>query len=333
MAKGRPLGYERIMACVLVTGAAGFIGSHTCVRLLERGDRVVGLDNLNDYYDPKRKEANLRAIQAVSSDRFEFVRGDIRDLELLEDCFSKQRFDAIAHLAAMAGVRASVEKPWLYYDVNLTGTLNLLELTRTHGLPNFAFASTSSAYGRTDKIPFVENDSADRPLAPYPASKRSAELLGYTYHHLHGIDFTALRFFTVYGPRMRPDMMAYKVFDSMRTGDEIPLYNGGNMHRDWTFVEDIVSGVTAALDRRLGFEVINLGRGETVLLKDFVDSLQALSGKKANLVDAPMMDADVAYTYADISKARSLLGYDPKTSVGEGVKRFYAWYVDNVGGF
>jgi UDP-glucuronate 4-epimerase len=170
-------------------------------------------------------------------------------------------------------------------------------------------------------------------LAPYPASKRAAELLGYSYHHLYGIDFTALRFFTVYGPRGRPDMMAHKVFDSMRLGDELPLYNGGNMHRDWTFVEDIVSGVVSALGRRLGFEVINLGRGEPVLLKDFVDSLQALSGKRANLVDAPMMDADVAYTFADIEKARKLLGYDPKTSVGEGVRQFYEWYLENVGQF
>jgi UDP-glucuronate 4-epimerase len=182
-------------------------------------------------------------------------------------------------------------------------------------------------------VPFVETDPSDRPLAPYPASKRSAELLGFSYHHLHGIDFTSVRFFTVYGPRGRPDMMAYKVFDTMRLGNEIPLYNGGQMHRDWTFVTDIAAGVVAAADRRLGYEIINLGRGEPVLLADFVSSLEALAGRKARLVSAPMMDADVAYTYADISKAQRLLDYQPKVSVEEGVRRLYEWYVENVGQF
>jgi UDP-glucuronate 4-epimerase len=231
----------------------------------------------------------------------------------------------------MAGVRASVEDPWLYYDVNLTGTLNLLDAARQSGKPNFVFAGTSSAYGKTEFVPFVENDPSDRPLAPYPASKRAAELLGYSYHHLHGIDFTALRFFTVYGPRGRPDMMAYRVLDSLRLGHEIPLYNGGNMHRDWTFVSDIVAGVLLAADRRLGYEIVNLGRGEPILLSDFVASIEALAGKKAHLVSAPMMDADVAYTFAKIDKAQGLLAYAPRVSVTEGVRRFYDWYVENVG--
>src|SRR5690606_20640522 len=221
-------------------------------------------------------------------------------------------FDAIAHLAAMAGVRVSVEDPWLYYDVNLTGTLNLLNAAREHGKPNFVFASTSSAYGHTTRMPFAEADHADRPLAPYPASKRAAEMLGFSYHHLFALDFTAVRFFTVYGPRGRPDMMAYKVLESIRSGEQVPLYNGGNMHRDWTFVDDIASGVVAACDRRLGYEIINLGRGEPVLLKDFIDHIEALAGKKANFNHQPMMDADISYTYADISKARQLLGYNPK---------------------
>ncbi|HET9952948.1 MAG TPA: NAD-dependent epimerase/dehydratase family protein, partial [Polyangiaceae bacterium] len=242
-------------------------------------------------------------------------------------------FTAIVHLAAMAGVRASVEDPWLYYDVNLTGTLNLLDASREYGKPNFVFASTSSAYGATRTIPFIETDASDRPLSPYPASKRAAELLGYTYHHLHGADFTALRFFTVYGPRGRPDMMAHKVFDSIRTGKEVPLYNGGQMYRDWTYVGDIVSGVVAAADRRLGFEVVNLGRGEPVLLKDFVSAIEKLCGRTARLTPAPMIDADVSYTFADISKARRLLGYDPKVSVDEGVRHFHAWYTENVGAF
>jgi UDP-glucuronate 4-epimerase len=318
----------------LVTGAAGFIGSHTVEALLRRGDRVVGLDNFNDYYDPARKRRNVEEVRSGSPnpDDYEVVEGDIRDRTLIRKVIASG-FDAVIHLAAMAGVRISVEDPWLYYDVNLTGTLNLLDAARESGKPNFVFAGTSSAYGATKAVPFVENDACDRPLAPYPASKRGAELLGFSYHHLHKLDFTALRFFTVYGPRGRPDMMAYKVFDSMRLGQEVPLYNGGQMHRDWTYVTDIVAGVVAAADRRLGYEVINIGRGEPVLLADFVESLEKLAGKKARLVSAPMMDADVAYTYADISKARRLLCYEPSVPVHDGVKRFYEWYVENVGRF
>jgi UDP-glucuronate 4-epimerase len=314
---------------LLVTGAAGFIGSHTAVSLLRRGDTVIGLDNLNDYYDPARKRANLEEIAneaGAGKGRFSFVQGDIRDRPLVDELFARHAFDAIAHLAAMAGVRVSIDDPWLYYDVNLTGTLNLLDAASRHGKPNFVLASTSSAYGKTEVIPFIETDTADRPLAPYPASKRAAELLGHSYHHIQGIDFTALRFFTVYGPRGRPDMMAFKVLESIRVGREVPLFNGGQMHRDWTYVDDIVSGVVAACDKRLGYEIINLGRGEPVLLADFVQALEELAGKKARLVPAPMMDADIAYTYADLAKARNLLSYSPSVSVKAGVKRFHDWY-------
>ena len=318
----------------LVTGAAGFIGSHTAVRLLERGDSVVGLDNINDYYDQSRKHANLeevRAVAARSGATFTFVHDDIRNRPVVEQLFQKHAFAGVAHLAAMAGVRISVEDPWLYYDVNLTGTLNLLDAASRFGKPNFVLASTSSAYANTKQVPFIETDSADRPLAPYPASKRSAELLGHSYHHIQGLDFTALRFFTVYGPRGRPDMMAYKIFDAMRTGIAMPLFNGGQMYRDWTFVDDIVSGVVAAVDRRLGYEVINIGRGEPVLLADFVKSLEELAGKKAPLNSEPMMRADVAYTYANIDKAKALLGYAPTVSIADGVRRFYEWYKSAVG--
>lgn len=324
---------------ILVTGAAGFIGSHTAQTLVSRGDRVIGLDNLNDYYDPARKRANLQEVQQAleksgQADAFTFVEGDIRDKQMVSELFDSDKFDAITHLAAMAGVRVSIENPHVYYDVNLTGTLNLLDAAvgRTKGkgkpdlLPTFVFASTSSVYGNTKQIPFIEQDAADRPLAPYAASKRGGELLGYSYHHLYGLAFTALRFFTVYGPRGRPDMMAYKVLDNIFTGREVPLYNSGQMHRDWTFVSDIVQGIVGAVDRPLGYEVINLGRGQPVLLAEFVKMIEQLAGKQANLVPTPMVEADMAYTYADITKAQELLGYDPKLSVKEGVSQFWEWY-------
>jgi UDP-glucuronate 4-epimerase len=314
---------------ILLTGAAGFIGSHVAVRLLLRGDRVVGLDNLNDYYEPAIKRRNLREIEADSRapEAFQFVQGDVRDRALLGRLFAEP-FDAVVHLAAMAGVRASVQDPWLYYDVNLTGTLNLLEALRSvTPSANFVLASTSSAYGRNSVSPFVESEAAAQPLAPYPASKRAAEMLGFSYHHLYGLDVTALRFFTVYGPRGRPDMLAYKVLDSIYEGKVMPLYNGGNMHRDWTFVDDIVSGVVAAVDRRLGYEIINLGRGEPVLLADFVRHLEARAQRKASFVEQPMLAADVDHTYAEIQKAKRLLDYDPKVSVEQGIASFFDWYV------
>ena len=312
----------------LVTGAAGFIGSHTVEALLKRGDSVVGLDNLNDYYNPGRKRSNLDDVRcsAGTTGRFIFIEGDIRDRKLLGRLFGENHFDAVVHLAAMAGVRASVADPHLYFDVNLTGTVNLLDAARDHKIANFVFASTSSAYGNTPRIPFVETDACDRPLAPYPASKRAGEMIGFTYHHLFGLSFTALRFFTVYGPRGRPDMMPHKVLDNIFFGNEVPLYNNGQMYRDWTFVSDIVSGVVAAADRPLGYEIINLGRGEPVLLAEFIHTLEQITGKTARLVPSPMMDGDVVSTHADVTKARGLLGYDPRVSVQEGAMRFCQWY-------
>ncbi|HSH78810.1 MAG TPA: GDP-mannose 4,6-dehydratase [Herpetosiphonaceae bacterium] len=312
----------------LVTGAAGFIGSHVVRALLARKDSVVGLDNLNDYYDPARKRANLEEVQGgpAEKDHFRFVEGDIRDRSLVARLFAEHQFDAVIHLAAMAGVRASIEDPYLYVDVNLVGTISLLDAARESNVGNFVLASTSSVYGNTQQIPFVETDTCDRPLAPYPASKRSAELIAFAYHHLYGLNCTALRFFTVYGPRGRPDMMAYKVLDNIFFNKEVPLYNNGRMHRDWTYVEDIACGVVAAADRPLGYEIINLGRGEPVLLADFVRCVEELAGRRARLVPAPMMDADVAYSYADTTKARRLLGFAPQVSVAEGVQHFWEWY-------
>jgi UDP-glucuronate 4-epimerase len=313
---------------ILVTGAAGFIGSHVAQALLARGDTVVGLDNMNTFYDPARKRANVEEVRrrAVDESRFVFVEGDIRDPELLDRLFTGHPFDAVAHLAAMAGVRVSVENPFLYYDVNLNGTLALLDASRHYGVGNFVCASTSSAYGQTKQIPFVETDPCDRPLAPYAASKRAAEMLGFSYHHLYGLNVTVLRFFTVYGPRGRPDMMAYKVVENIFSGVEVPIFNNGQMHRDWTYIDDIVAGVVAAVDRPLGYEIINLGRGEPVLLADFVRLIEQFAGRQADLIPAPMPETDIPYTYADITRARTLLGYDPQISVDEGVRRFWEWY-------
>ncbi len=311
---------------ILVTGAAGFIGSHLAEKLAGRGDEVIGLDNFNDYYDPKKKRANEKRLNTYPT--FKMIEGDIRDRSGMFQLFEEERFDAVAHLAAMAGVRNAVLNPDLYVEVDLNGTQHLMDAARTvKGVENFVFASTSSVYGNTKRIPFVEDDSSDRPLQPYAAAKRAAEILGYSYHYLFGLNFTAIRFFTVYGPNGRPDMMAYLVAESVTTGKQIPLYDGGEMYRDWTFVDDITDGVVAALDRPLGYEIINLGRGEPTLLKEFVGMIELLAGNKANVVNKPRMAADFVLNQADISKARRLLGYDPEVSVEDGVRIFWEWFI------
>jgi UDP-glucuronate 4-epimerase len=317
---------------ILVTGAAGFIGSHAAGAFLARGERVVGFDNFDGYYDPARKRANVAEVMAgARAGAFTMVEGDLRDREIVARLFRDHVFTSVVHLGAMAGVRASCDEPQVYFDVNVGGTLNLLDAARSNDPPNLVFASTSSVYGASPRVPFVEDDPADRPLAPYPASKRSAELLGHVYHHLYGLDFTALRFFTVYGPRGRPDMLAYKLADALRTGNPLTLYQGGQMLRDWTYVDDTVAGVLAAADRRLGYEVINLGRGEPVVVADFIATFERLTGRKVPTIDAPRPQADVERTHANTEKARKLLGYEPRVSVSEGAERFLAWFEQSVG--
>jgi UDP-glucuronate 4-epimerase len=313
---------------ILVTGAAGFIGSHTAQALCERGDRVVGLDSFDDYYDPSHKRRNVSEVSAslVHPDRFELVEGDVRDAALADQLFASHRFDAVVHLAALAGVRASIGHAREYFDVNVHGTINLLDACVTHRVPHFVMASTSSVYGNSERIPFSEEQACDRPLAPYPASKRSAELLGFSHHNLHGLNFTALRFFTVYGPRNRPDMMAYMLLDSVANGVPVRLFDGGRLRRDWTYVGDIAEGVIAAVDRPLGYEIFNIGRGEPVLLSDFVSLFEEMTGGKALLQDTPMPATDMRETHASIQKAQRLLGYAPKTSVRDGVARLCEWY-------
>ncbi|MBP6016735.1 MAG: GDP-mannose 4,6-dehydratase [Candidatus Promineofilum sp.] len=313
---------------VLVTGAAGFIGSHLADRLCRRGDDVVGLDNFNDYYDPARKRANEKRLNEYPN--FRMIEADVRDRGHILSILADHAITHVAHLAAMAGVRNAVTHPDLYVNVNLNGTQNLLDAARATGhVENFVFASTSSVYGNTTQIPFVETDPCDRPLQPYAAAKRAAEILGYSYHHLFGQNLTVLRFFTVYGPNGRPDMMAYLLADSLMKGQDIPLYDNGQMFRDWTFVDDTVSGIVAALDRPLGYEIINLGRGEPVLLANFVALMEEISGRKANVTPTPRLAADFVRNEADISKARRLLDYQPSVSVAEGVRRFWEWYLQH----
>lgn len=308
---------------VLVTGGAGFIGSHTVDALLERGDTVVAVDNFNDYYDPGRKRANVAHL--VDHPRVRVVEADIRDAGAMAALFDRP-FDAIVHLAAMANVRYSIGRAPLYYDVNVRGTLNLLELAVQHQTGNFVFASTSSVYGRTQQLPFIETDPCNYPLAPYPASKKACEVLGYTYHNLHDLNFTALRFFSVYGPRGRPDMMPFMVTDRIYRGETIQLFNAGRMQRDWTFVDDIVAGVLAAVDRPLGYKIINLGRGEPVWMDAFIELVEELVGKKALLETSPAPPSEPPITFANISQARRLLDYNPTTSVAEGMQRLWEWY-------
>ena len=307
---------------VLVTGAAGFIGSHLAERLARRGDSVVGVDNFNNYYDPVRKRRNAEAVRQAG---VTVIEADIRDREKMMSLFEKHHFDAVAHIAAMAGVRNSVANPALYMDVNLNGTQTLMDSSREFDVQNFVFASTSSIYGDTPNVPFQETDPCLQPPQPYAAAKRAAELLGFTYHKLYGLNFTATRFFTVYGPRGRPDMMPGLLAESLYYDRLIPLYEG-DMRRDWTFVDDIVSGVVLALDKPLGYEIFNIGRGEPQPLADFIETIEAVSGRKARLEPQSKLAADVYVTYADITKAQTLLGFEPNVSIREGIERFWTWF-------
>lgn len=309
---------------ILVTGGAGFIGSHLVQRLLERGDEVVVLDNVNDYYDPAIKERNLAALGR--SDALTVIRGDIRDRDVLATLFESHTFDVIVHLAARAGVRLSLVNPILYEEVNGRGTLNLLEMARTHGIRRFVFASSSSVYGNVKEIPFQEDAAVNRPVSPYAATKVAGELYGYNYYHLYGISFTALRFFTVYGPRQRPDMAINKFTRLIDAGRPVPFYGDGTTERDYTFCSDIIDGVEAAVDRDLGYEIINLGESRTTSLSQLVELIATALGKQAVLDRQPMQPGDVTITCADVGKARKLLDYRPTTEVPDGIARFVEWY-------
>lgn len=307
----------------LVTGGAGFIGSHVIDRLLARGDKVLCLDNFNDYYDPDVKFRNIE--HNLSHPDFELVRADIRDaLEIKK--LGAYPIERIIHLAAMAGVRNSIMHPRLYEQVNVGGTVNMLDLAKDISVKNFIFASSSSVYGNSAEVPFSETQNVDNPISPYAATKKAGELLAYTYHHLHHFPVSCLRFFTVYGPRGRPDMAPLKFTRLIDSGEPIEVYGDGSSQRDYTYIDDIVSGVVAASDKPHDYGIFNLGGSDPVRLDYFISLIEKNLGKKADIVHKGRQEGDVDMTYADISKARSMIGYDPKVSIEEGIERLVKWH-------
>ncbi len=309
---------------LLITGGAGFIGSHLVDRRIGRGDRVVVLDDFNDFYDPAAKRANVAAHR--SHPRFRLVEGDIRDRGLVSRLFEEEPFDAVLHLAARAGVRPSLAQPVLYEEVNCVGTLRLLEAAAAHGKPRFVFASSSSVYGINAKLPFSEDDPIERPISPYAATKRAAELHVYTAHHLHGLRAVCLRFFTVYGPRQRPEMAVSRFIRSIEEGRAIPFYGDGGSRRDYTYVDDIVEGVEAALTAPLDFEIVNLGGAHPVTLAELVAAVEEATGKRAILDRQPDQAGDVPATFASVEKAEKLLHFRARVPLKEGLRRSVEWY-------
>ena len=308
---------------ILVTGAAGFIGSHLCQRLIGDGCRVVGLDNFDPFYEVATKRRNLKPL--LGSERFELVEGDIRDAGCVASVLRQGGFEAIVHLAAKAGVRPSIEDPVGYTDVNVNGTVVMLEAARNYGIRKFIFASSSSVYGNNKKVPFSETDNVDRPISPYAATKKAGELICHTYSHLYGIGMTCLRFFTVYGPRQRPDLAIHKFARQIEAGEPISVFGDGSMRRDFTYIGDIIDGVTAALGACEGFEIYNLGESRPVRLDTLITEIEKALGKKAILNRLPEQPGDVIVTYADVDKAVRRLGYRPQTELSTGLARFVQW--------
>ena len=309
---------------ILVTGVAGFIGSHLTERLLAEGNQVIGLDNFDPFYEKSIKERNLQS--ASASDDFIFYEADLLDPISLDQIFEVNEIDVIVHLAAKAGVRPSIEDPVGYQKVNNEGTVNLLEQCRIHDVKKFVFASSSSVYGNNKKVPFSETDSVDFPISPYAATKKAGELICYNYHHLYDINVFALRFFTVYGPRQRPEMAIHKFTRMIDSGEEIPVYGNGKPERDFTYIEDIIQGVCAAIEKVSGYEIINLGESDTISVNNLIRLIEKHLGKKARKNMMPMQPGDVDKTFADISRARELLAYNPATDIDTGIQQFVNWY-------
>lgn len=313
----------------LVTGGAGFIGSHVCERLLQEGHTVCAFDDLNAFYEPTLKGKNLREIERFGR-AFEFFHGDITEPAALEPVLASARFDQVIHLAARAGVRPSLEQPALYQRVNVEGTVNVLEAARRQGVRKFIMASSSSVYGVNSKVPFSENDPIFSAISPYAASKLACESLGHVYHHVYGLDMVMLRFFTVYGPRQRPDLAIHKFARLIRDDRPIPVYGDGSTARDYTYVSDTVDGVMACTKKSFGYEIFNLGESQTVVLKSLIELLEAALGKKARIDWQPNQPGDVPITYADISKARVGLDYHPSIKIEQGIGLFADWFRTSV---
>jgi len=317
------VGYKK----VLVTGGAGFIGSSVADELLNRGDDVVIVDEVNDYYDTTFKEANLKLLlDKYGPKRVVVVRGDICDASLMQSVFEDHRPTWVCHMAARAGVRPSIQDPYIYIHSNIEGTTRLMEMSAKYGVQNFVFASSSSVYGGSKSTFFSEDEVVDNPVSPYAASKKACELLAYTYHHLTQLNVTGLRFFTVYGPHGRPDMAPFKFIDRVSRGMEIQQFGDGSSSRDYTYISDIVDGVIRAIDRPYPYQIFNLGKGSGTSLKEFIDLVQKHTGKKAQIKILPDQPGDVPYTCADVSKAERMLGYTSKISFEEGIKRTATWY-------
>jgi UDP-glucuronate 4-epimerase len=316
-------GYKK----VLVTGGAGFIGSHVAEFLLHRGDDVVIVDEVNDYYDTSIKEANLARLTTMFPGRVTIYRGDICDAQLMEFIFETQGITFVCHMAARAGVRPSINDPFVYIHSNIRGTTQLLELAAKHGVKNFVFASSSSVYGDNPASTyFSEDEVVDHPVSPYAATKKACELLAYTYHHLYQLNVTGLRFFTVFGPRGRPDMAPFKFIDRVSRGIEIQQFGDGSSSRDYTYIDDIVDGVVRAIDRPYPYQIFNLGKGSGTSLREFIDLVQKYVGKAAQIKVLPDQPGDVPYTCADVRKAEYYLGYRSAVSFEEGIRRTVTWY-------
>ncbi|MEI7621303.1 MAG: NAD-dependent epimerase/dehydratase family protein [Candidatus Moraniibacteriota bacterium] len=312
---------------ILVTGGAGFIGSNVTSKLLKRGDSVVCVDEFNDYYSPKIKERNVAPF--LENPNYTLYRGTITDYEFLKQIFEKEKIQRVIHTAARAGVRPSIQDPFLYEDTNIKGTLNLLHLSKEFGIENFVLFSSSSVYGNSEKVPFCETDSVDHPISPYAATKKATELLGYTYHHLYGLNVNVVRPFTVYGPGGRPDMAPFLFTKWIDEGVELKRFGDGSTRRDYTFIDDIVDGTLAAVDKCLGYEIFNLGNSDTIDLNTFIATIEKILGKKAAVKQYPPFPGDVPITYADLTKSRAMLGYNPKVKIEEGMGRFIKWYLEN----
>ena len=308
----------------LVTGGAGFIGSHVCERLLGLGHSVYAFDDLNDFYAPELKQANVGHLRTLGLP-FEFVRGDLTQPGALDQVFSSIKFDQVIHLAARAGVRPSLEQPALYQRVNVEGTVNLLEAARARGVKKVTIASSSSVYGINSKSPFSERDPIFSAISPYAASKLACEALGHVYHHVYGFDIVMLRFFTVYGPRQRPDLAIYKFAQLIRRGEPVPVFGDGSTARDYTYITDTLEGIIACTGREFGYQVYNLGESQTVKLSRLIELLESALGRKALIRRLPMQPGDVPLTCADISKAREQLGYNPRVPIEKGIGLFVNW--------